>query len=401
MIQKLSRFFLTLTLLSLPFQLGKHFWLPFSYVLGLPVDYLSPTLYLTDLFLMISFFLYFFSFLKKKGLKKKFLKFFKLLTKYWWLIVLVVLNIVLAQNLGVALFGWLKILKMFFLSFLVYKNRTWIKRILPKIIVFWLLIQGLFTLFQFLSQSSLGGLAYYLGERNFSLLTPGIAKVIFRREIFLRAYGTFSHPNSMAGFILLSLFLYFSLVRPKKPFTKIVLITGLISLLLSFSRTAWLVGLLVFLIPKTAARLNQQTIVKKIIFILALSFLTALVFFAFPNPLALEERIILARTSLKVFLKRPLLGVGWDNFLVVLPDFWPFALQTKIVLQPVHNLFLLILSQGGIIGLLLTFKGLKRVVNKKTFFWWLIILLTGLTDHYWLSLNQNLLLLGVVLGLSF
>src|SRR5579872_1357131 len=33
----------------LPTQFGKHFWLDFSYVLGQRVDYLSPTLYTTDI----------------------------------------------------------------------------------------------------------------------------------------------------------------------------------------------------------------------------------------------------------------------------------------------------------------------------------------------------------------
>ena len=37
-------------LLLIPTQLGKLFWPDWSYVLGIRVDYLSPTLYLVDLF---------------------------------------------------------------------------------------------------------------------------------------------------------------------------------------------------------------------------------------------------------------------------------------------------------------------------------------------------------------
>src|SRR4051812_29891213 len=43
-----------LLLLLLPTQLGKHFWPPFAFVHGLRIDYLSPTVYLTDLLLLLA-----------------------------------------------------------------------------------------------------------------------------------------------------------------------------------------------------------------------------------------------------------------------------------------------------------------------------------------------------------
>ncbi|MBL7078253.1 O-antigen ligase family protein [Candidatus Shapirobacteria bacterium] len=394
MIQKLGRFFLTLTLLTIPFQLGKHFWFPFSYVWGLPVDYLAPTIYLVDIFLLITVFIFLLSILQKHSRNVR------IYIPGMWrrsFLGLIFLNIAFALNPQVAFLGWLKILKIFLLAWLVFKEKAWVKKNLPKIIAFWLFTQSFFSLTQFFKQGSLGGWTYWLGERNFSLLTPGIAKIVFNNQIFLRSYATFSHPNSLAGFVLLALFLYFSFQSLKKPLAKITLFAGLICLFLSFSRTVWLTGLLVLFLPKAA----KQPVAKKLIFVLLLGFLTTLAFLIFPNPLALTERFSLAKASLRIFLTRPFLGVGWDNFLVSLPNFWPFAKQAKIVLQPVHNLFLLILSQAGTAGLLLTFWGLSRVIKKKNFFWWLIILATGLFDHYWLTLNQNLLLLGVVLGLSF
>src|ERR1035437_10261792 len=45
----LSAIFFYLLVLFLPTQLGKHFWPNFSYVYGIRIDYLSPTLYFTDL----------------------------------------------------------------------------------------------------------------------------------------------------------------------------------------------------------------------------------------------------------------------------------------------------------------------------------------------------------------
>ena len=52
----LSAIFFYLLILFLPTQLGKHFWPNFSYVYGVRIDYLSPTLYFTDI-LIIGLFL--------------------------------------------------------------------------------------------------------------------------------------------------------------------------------------------------------------------------------------------------------------------------------------------------------------------------------------------------------
>src|SRR3989344_696217 len=44
-----------LIILFLPTQLGKHFWPDFSIVSGIRVDYLSPTVYFTDVFIFLLF----------------------------------------------------------------------------------------------------------------------------------------------------------------------------------------------------------------------------------------------------------------------------------------------------------------------------------------------------------
>ena len=55
----------------LPTQLGKHFFPPYSYLNGVRVDYLSPTIYLTDILvflLLVSNFKRVMSFFKNKKL---------------------------------------------------------------------------------------------------------------------------------------------------------------------------------------------------------------------------------------------------------------------------------------------------------------------------------------------
>jgi O-antigen ligase len=77
------------------------------------------------------------------------------------------------------------------------------------------------------------------------------------------------------------------------------------------------------------------------------------------------------------------------------------------ILQPVHNIYLLAFSETGIIGLIFLlfvfYKAFKNAFSKKKISLLVtivFILITGLFDHYWLTLQQNLLLFGFVVGLS-
>jgi hypothetical protein len=77
-----------------------------------------------------------------------------------------------------------------------------------------------------------------LGERYFTISTPGIAKVAMQGKEILRAYGTFSHPNSLAGFYLLQyVFILYEKRFNKFTFLK-YLVLGLSSMLvfISFSK---------------------------------------------------------------------------------------------------------------------------------------------------------------------
>jgi len=111
-----------------------------------------------------------------------------------------------------------------------------------------------------------------------------------------------------------------------------------------------------------------------------------------------------------MFKTSPLSGIGLNNFIVRLPEFWPMTGFTYW-LQPVHNIYLLILTETGIVGLLifvwlliLTYRRLLKTLTINH--WPLIIslaaiLLLGLVDHYWVTLQQTQLLLAVILGLAW
>ena len=122
------------------------------------------------------------------------------------------------------------------------------------------------------------------------------------------------------------------------------------------------------------------------------------------------KRQELINDSFTMIKSNPIFGVGLNNFLVELPSVHK---QTNNVfyLQPVHNIYLLILTQTGMIGLAFftwfIFKTFKRLKFENSFhpdrigikFQILFIALAlGLFDHYFLTLQQGQLLFSFALG---
>jgi len=118
------------------------------------------------------------------------------------------------------------------------------------------------------------------------------------------------------------------------------------------------------------------------------------------------KRLSLTHAAGRMISERPFLGEGAGNFIVELPKKSNYP-ASAWWLQPVHNIFLLTFSEAGIVGLLIfifiLFSALGKSLNTSInlVFPLLFIVLTGSLDHYWLTLQQNQLMLGLVLGLSF
>jgi O-antigen ligase len=113
-----------------------------------------------------------------------------------------------------------------------------------------------------------------------------------------------------------------------------------------------------------------------------------------------------------MFIAHPFLGVGVNNFFI--NETW---LSPSLPLQPIHNIFLLVLSQTGIIGLLafgyLLFRTIKHVAQMSfesqfrknirifSLLALCVFLFIGLVDHYFFTLQQGQLLTALIFGLSW
>jgi len=416
--KKIHQAFFGLLLLLLPTQLGKHFWPNFAFISGLRLDYYSPAFYFTDLLILLI--LIFFISEKVKKFKQKIKKLPGLAKKNILIISFLTylfINAFLSPSPGPAIFKFLKIIEFFFLG--IYLTQIKFKPAHHLCFSISLFYTFLIALFQFIKKASLGGIFYWLGERTFNLSTPGIAKIVIGGQEILRPYATLPHPNVLGGFTLVSLIFLLTLNLPKI-IEKPLLISCLITIFLSFSRTAW-VATAIFLPPTLFATLSKKKS-KKITFwkpifvglgliILTVSLLKAstsnsrLQDFAFSSS-SISLRIKLNQAAVEMIKTHPLTGVGLNNFIFSLPHYSPQIFQT-LWLQPAHNLYLLIASETGLLGFFLfsslLFFSFKKALSLKKFSLipLLCILFLGFFDHYFFTLQQAMLLFTFILSLPW
>lgn len=411
MIYRLERFFYYLLLLLIPIQLGKHFWPNFAFVQAIRVDYISPTLYVSDI--AVFFLLIFFLFRTK-------LKIRKLISNKLFIgaLVVLLLGLITAISKESVLLGIIKFIELSFVAF--YTATEVQKKDIVRIISFLALgalIQFILVVFQLISQQSLGGAFYYLGERTFSRSTPGIALFSFQNDLWLRPYGSFPHPNVL-GFYFFTVFFFivslaFSLKdKMKRNISFAVALIMAIGIVLSFSRV--LILLLFIFFPLFFLLNNRRKYVKELLVAVCLCALLVLFFLLprFTQTLGRDflYRIELVKIAWKEFLFSPFIGVGINNFY-----YHEIIFQKTIsptLLQPVHNIYLLILAQTGVFGLILGGVFVKRFFNslqkkvKEPFFKGVGILMLsvsiiGVFDHFLLTLQQGQLLLALLIGFGF
>ena len=418
----LSTLFYLLTLF-LPVQIGKHFWPNFSFVFGLRLDYLSPTIYLTDIFIVLIFV---FSIPKFKSF---FLKIDKKKVVFFCLFLLsLFVGIINAKNSLAGFYGVVKFLEYSFLTlFVIAYFRNFNKSILFFCFLAGIIFESCLAFFQSLNQGSIGGLFYYFGERAFNAQTPGIANASINGQLFLRPYATFSHPNVLAGFLVIAMLYLCLFFKNQKKYLLTGIIIGTATLFSTLSRTAiflWAICLIVlFGIPLVKKYKNRFSNMKLVIGVISAAVLIVVVYLFFQNSFFLQrffltkitdesltQRVMLAQQSFTMFLRSPIFGIGINNFFNNL--IFPNSQLTVLLIQPVHNIFLLVLSETGLIGfflfIYLFYKCLKclshaKSTKEKKYLFMLIfsVIFLGSFDHYFLTIQQGQIMLSLILGTAF
>jgi O-antigen ligase len=115
-----------------------------------------------------------------------------------------------------------------------------------------------------------------------------------------------------------------------------------------------------------------------------------------------SDRIGLMESSFHMIKQNLLTGVGLGGFVENMGDTVPRSGNGILLLQPVHNIFLLIVSEVGLVGFglfitLLYFFFKNRKWSLRLVMGLVGILIVGMFDHYLLSLPQGLLIFFVII----
>ena len=366
-------------------------------------------------------------------------------------------------SVGLAALPWLALINLLRLTLLILMafgvgagiRSGWINvRAVFLILIFLGVFEAVLGFSQFALQKNIG--LSFMGEpylpRLVTSIAPagvpaGIAKIDLYGGKLIRAYGTFPHPNILAAFLLLSLtslfyfwvrntfkwrgFFYAGVGRKmSKEFwiyaaRELLLGIGIfmvsLGLLFTFSRAAWLVAMglfIAFSIFTFLKRESRRQAVKLFFLCLAVGYILSVnfgVLMASRAHISLKEPAVTYRfryneVAFEIIKNHPL-GIGIGNQVIYSVKnqlYQKFDMRALWAWQPVHNIYLLMASEIGVLGLLaflsfvfiLVFQVLRNFSLEAITALSLlgVLLLLGLTDHFLWTLQPGRIMLWLVIG---
>ncbi len=271
---------------------------------------------------------------------------------------------------------------LFFNAICCVRERIDLSRFIPRVawlLVFVSLFESVVAIYQYFTQQPLG--LGYLGEtspKNFPFAHSGehlwlLGKIVgskLNTGSLFRVPGTFLSPNILGGFLFCSVMASYYLCvqaaeKMKRVFLLSVILLQFFTLYLSFSRSAILALILstsvwCFLQLKKGGSLRRIAPLAGTVLFSALACLILL----YPqlkargglinyNSIAQgadTERIVYMKAAGEMIKEHPLLGVGYNNFQIHIHKLQPHY-PYHYLHSKVHNIYLLIASEAGLIGL--------------------------------------------------
>ena len=231
--------------------------------------------------------------------------------------------------------------------------------------IFYSLVIVIFFQFIFAFMQSILGTTYGL---NF--FQRGAEARMVNIGSFMRAEGTLGHCNTLAQYLNMVLFPMLSFFAiEKKIGNKLWLIIGIcltiVMLFLTFSRSGWtsfIIGIAIYLLfkPKMSYGKSRKSFKYAVSFLFCGILIISFIFrqniidrFTTASEISTDQRIDLLVVAANMVTKHPFIGIGLNNFTEVIHMYDDTGIS-KIFPAPVHNIYLLILAETGIIGLAYT-----------------------------------------------
>jgi hypothetical protein len=260
--------------------------------------------------------------------------------------------------------------------------------------------QGLIALLQFSGGTSLG--LTFLGESKVVSGMRGSSFLNLNGSLYLRGYGTFPHPNVFGGWLIFNILLgwyLFNNMKKKRDYS--IILMGLSSLVLvfTFSRISFLVTLIIGVVFIIKVFISSKSL--KLFSFTGLLFERVLNLFT-GGDTSWGDRVGLMKSSFHVIKENLFTGVGLGKFVANMKDTVPRSENGILILQPVHNIFLLIISEIGVVGFplfcSLVYFFIKRRKWSLRFVMGLVSLfIVGMFDHYLISLPQGLVIFLLIM----
>ncbi|GAB4156957.1 MAG: hypothetical protein Fur003_0530 [Candidatus Dojkabacteria bacterium] len=287
--------------------------------------------------------------------------------------------------------------------------------VLKKLTPYLLLIVGLqigIGTLQVYKGSDLG--LQFLGETEIVLGRIGSSFIDTGTDLIMRAYGTFQHPNLLAGFLILCSIYFYFLHRFNSLNVKPLLIIQaflMYGISITFARTALFLFILNFLIyfwPNILKTVKRLLKFPKSHFALFPIYWLDRIRSLFADS-AYFERKELLKGAIELIKSNLLTGVGIGEYVRAAIKYPVSNSAGILLLQPVHNLFYLTIAEQGSLagGALLIwlslglFNYLLEAKDKRISLMVIItIALIGSVDHYLISLPAGQLILLTLLVIA-
>ena len=298
-------------------------------------------------------------------------------------------------------------------------------------------IHSSFAIVQFFTQTLPANKWLGVASQNSSVSGVSVVQTFARR--FLRGYGGMPHPNILGGWLSVTLFIIIALYHKVKARLRLLLLVayGVIftGLILTFSRSAWLGFasgwiLFLFFLAKTNRFSEWFRGKSDTIALIALTAAFSIVLgLMLKEPLtergsmffvdmrrdalgystleekSLNDRKFAIQESREIIRKNPIFGTGIGTYTYDRHSASPKF--SAIQLQPVHVIFLLILSELGLIGLILAimviFLWFRQLFSDQKIIGIMMgvsLLIVSFFDHYLWTLFSGMLLAGLVIIFS-
>ncbi|HBI17369.1 MAG: O-antigen ligase-related protein [Candidatus Moranbacteria bacterium GW2011_GWF2_34_56] len=318
-------------------------------------------------------------------------------------------------------------------SFLILQKKILNFKKFTFVFILSISLHGILGIYQFLNQSVYAN--KWLGISEHLAWQGGSSVLETSTERFLRAYGGMPHPNILGGFLIIAILLGIGaylktsfLEKYWKYFLLFIIPINFLALLTTFSRSALLALFFGLLVLFSYYIYSKKFIKIKNILFLSITLFTIgiLFFYLFSNLLtnrinissrlekkSINERHLLIKESQKIITQKSILGTGLGNYTYTILKNKKEIPQEIWRIQPVHNIYLLIFAELGIIGFSLflfivifiiydfleSFS--KQNTNRVIFSTiTLSLLILSLFDHWLWTTHSGIIVFWILLGFS-